>query len=270
MAVQGQGSIALPPFLSGGPHHVFCHLHPCVCASNMQTKTVYLLVRGKKTLTAQQRVERLLCDPLFNQLHTQVAEAGSSDSSSSGSNPFRKVVAVQGDLCLHDLGLSQDDKQLLLQRVTHVIHCAASIELDACIKYTLRCVERMCSVCACLLGVLGLNDSCEADTAVCLCFPAHPTLPKRTLLTVGTMPSLHILPACLSTFLQTTTGTTTWALRASCSCQHRCTSCAALSTSAPFLWPTTCPATASCASSCTRCPCSLTAGLLSMPSLWLL
>lgn len=95
-----------------------------------QVERVYLLVRGKKTQTAQQRVEKMLCSPLFCMLHKQVANGAPS--------PFCKVVAVEGDLCLPGLGLSQSDKQLLVSDVEHVIHCAANIELDADIQKSLK------------------------------------------------------------------------------------------------------------------------------------
>jgi fatty acyl-CoA reductase len=91
---------------------------------------VYLLVRGKKTMTAQQRVEKMLCSPLFCMLHKQVANGAPS--------PFRKVLAVEGDLCLPSMGLSEGDKQQLLADVQHVIHCAANIELDADIQKSLK------------------------------------------------------------------------------------------------------------------------------------
>jgi hypothetical protein len=38
----------------------------------LQVERVYVLVRGKKGLTAQQRVQKLLCGPLFHELHKQV------------------------------------------------------------------------------------------------------------------------------------------------------------------------------------------------------
>lgn len=65
-------------------------------------------------------------------LHKQVANGAPS--------PFRKVVAVEGDLCLPGLGLSESGKQQLLGDVEHVIHCAANIELDADIQKSLRWV----------------------------------------------------------------------------------------------------------------------------------
>lgn len=75
-------------------------------------------------------MEKLLTGPLFHVLHKQVADGGS--------NPFRKVQAVEGDLCLPGLGLSEADRQQLLEEVQHVIHCAANIELDADIQKSLK------------------------------------------------------------------------------------------------------------------------------------
>lgn len=94
-----------------------------------QVKRVYLLVRGKRTQTAQQRVEKLLLDGLFHMLHKQVA--------AGGSNVFLKVQAVEGDLCMPNLGLSDADAAMLRSEVQHVIHCAANIELDADIQRSL-------------------------------------------------------------------------------------------------------------------------------------
>lgn len=95
-------------------------------------------MRGKKGLSVSQRVEKLLCSPLFTKLHEQVAEQHCGTDTAFTSNPFLKVRAVEGDLCLPGLGLSTADKQLLLGSVTHVLHAAANIELDADIQFSLR------------------------------------------------------------------------------------------------------------------------------------
>lgn len=94
---------------------------------------VYLLVRGKRNQTAAARVQQLLCDGLFHKLHKQVANGGRS--------VFAKVQAVEGDLSLPGLGLSPEDARMLQHEVTHVVHCAANIELDADIQKSLRCVQ---------------------------------------------------------------------------------------------------------------------------------
>lgn len=67
----------------------------------LQVKRVYVLVRGKKGLTAQQRVQKLLCGPLFHELHKQV-----SMCTRGARNPAHcEVVAVgmtrAARCCLH-------------------------------------------------------------------------------------------------------------------------------------------------------------------------
>lgn len=45
-----------------------------------------------------------------------------------------KVVAIAGDITMTNLGLSAADRQLLADRVSIVIHAAATIRFDAPIK----------------------------------------------------------------------------------------------------------------------------------------
>jgi thioester reductase-like protein len=85
-------------------------------------------VRGKKQASALQRVQRLLSSPLFNQLQKQALH---------GSNVLSRVTALEGDLLLPGLGLSAAD-QALLQEVDIVLHCVASLELEADIQKTLK------------------------------------------------------------------------------------------------------------------------------------
>jgi fatty acyl-CoA reductase len=98
--------------------------------SLLQVKTVFLLVRGKKNVTAQQRVQKVLCGPLFHRLHTE-ADAG-------GRIPFSKVQGVEGDMELPDLGLSSEDRKMLVSSVDVIIHSAASLTLDAHIQDALK------------------------------------------------------------------------------------------------------------------------------------
>eukprot|EP00775_Hariotina_reticulata_P012461 gene12461-12596_t len=93
-------------------------------------RKIYLLVRSKKGKTAAERVEALLCSPLFNMLHKQAAVAGGS--------VLAKVQAVDGDLLQSGLGLSQADAAMLQEQVDIVLHSAASIELEADIQDTLK------------------------------------------------------------------------------------------------------------------------------------
>lgn len=91
---------------------------------------MYLLVRSKKNLSANERIQKLLCGPLFHKLHAEAA--------AGGRNPFHKVQGVEGDTDLPGLGLSPADKQLLLSEVDVVIHSAANLTLDAHIQDALK------------------------------------------------------------------------------------------------------------------------------------
>jgi len=95
-------------------------------------------VRGKGKHTAQDRVTKLLCSPLFHQLHQQ-AQSGSESGGPEGvNNPFGRVRVVEGDLEQQGLGLSDDVRQQLLSEVDVVLHCAADLALEAHIQRTLR------------------------------------------------------------------------------------------------------------------------------------
>lgn len=105
------------------------------CAPFLQVQKVYLLVRGKRNLSANERVQKLLCGPLFHKLHAEAA--------AGGRNPFSKVHGVEGDMEMLGLGLSAADKQLLLSEVDIVVHSAASLTLDAHIQDALRCADSL-------------------------------------------------------------------------------------------------------------------------------
>jgi fatty acyl-CoA reductase len=94
-----------------------------------QVKTVYLLVRGKRSVSAAERVEKLLCGALFHQLH---------EEADAGRNAFAKIRVIEGDLSEDGMGLQESDKHILIDEVDMVIHCAANLTLEAAIQNALR------------------------------------------------------------------------------------------------------------------------------------
>lgn len=52
-----------------------------------------------------------------------------------------KVKAIQGDIQLPGLGLSQSDRSKLLRNVDVIIHCAADIRLEPTIHETLQVTQ---------------------------------------------------------------------------------------------------------------------------------
>jgi thioester reductase-like protein len=93
-----------------------------------QVDRLFVLVRGKKQTTPLQRVQHLLSSPLFHVVQNQALH---------GNDVLSRVHAVEGDLLLPELGLSAADKELLRQ-VDIVLHCAASMELQADMQKSLK------------------------------------------------------------------------------------------------------------------------------------
>jgi thioester reductase-like protein len=84
---------------------------------------VTLLVRSSAKETARQRVENLL--------RRELGEDGAARFRS-------RVDVVEGDISLCGLGIDADRSDALLDRVDHVIHCAATIRFDLPVEVARR------------------------------------------------------------------------------------------------------------------------------------
>ncbi|XP_049839901.1 putative fatty acyl-CoA reductase CG5065 isoform X2 [Schistocerca gregaria] len=77
--------------------------------------TVYALLRPKKGIGVQQRLQDILSKPVFSKL---------------GKEQRGHVVAVAGDVAQLGLGLSPDDAEMLRHRVSVIFHVAATVRFD--------------------------------------------------------------------------------------------------------------------------------------------
>lgn len=89
--------------------------------------TIYLLMRPKKGKEIQTRLEELTKNLVFENLQE-----------ASGDAPFKKLIAVAGDVGEDDLGLSQQDRQTLISNVHIVFHSAATLDFEAGLKPTVK------------------------------------------------------------------------------------------------------------------------------------
>lgn len=87
--------------------------------------TLYLLMRPKKGKSVQQRLEDFTKNLVFERL---VEEKGQSI--------FSKIVPVAGDVGEENLGLSEIDREILVQNTHVVIHSAATLDFEATLKET--------------------------------------------------------------------------------------------------------------------------------------
>ncbi|XP_022646381.1 fatty acyl-CoA reductase 1-like isoform X2 [Varroa jacobsoni] len=77
---------------------------------------IYCLIRSKDSESPQQRLEKVLEAPIFE----QTRKCGI----------LSKVVAIEGDILADGLGLSEENRKTLVERVSIVFHSAASVRFD--------------------------------------------------------------------------------------------------------------------------------------------
>lgn len=86
---------------------------------------IYVLLRAKNNISAEKRLIQLLKSRPF------------SDKYEYG-HLLQKIVAIESDITVDGLGLSQSDRSLLQEQVNIVFHSAASVKFDAPLKDNLR------------------------------------------------------------------------------------------------------------------------------------
>lgn len=85
---------------------------------SVDVKRIYVLLRGKRGLSPSERLKQLMNNPPFT-LHDKTVL-----------NSY-KVVAVEGDLSLPNLGIDLENREKLVKEIDIVLHCAADVRFDA-------------------------------------------------------------------------------------------------------------------------------------------
>ncbi|XP_055536616.1 putative fatty acyl-CoA reductase CG5065 [Wyeomyia smithii] len=85
---------------------------------------IYLLVRPKKGKLPKQRLEEMFANPIF----ASVIQLRGLDTLIS------QCVLIGGDVMEPDLAISEVDKQLIIDNVSIIYHCAATIRFDEALK----------------------------------------------------------------------------------------------------------------------------------------
>ncbi|KAM0724934.1 Fatty acyl-CoA reductase 1 [Formica fusca] len=88
-------------------------------------REIFLLMRSRKGLSPNERLEKMLNSPLYDKLREE-----------QPSN-FKKLIPVSGDISKENLDLSAVDRQMLTERVTIIIHSAASVKFNDSLKYAI-------------------------------------------------------------------------------------------------------------------------------------
>ncbi|KAK9507894.1 hypothetical protein O3M35_007658 [Rhynocoris fuscipes] len=88
---------------------------------------VYLLIRPKKGKDVEARLEEYIKNPIFSVLREE-----------KGSDVFNKLSGVSGDVGEANLGLSDSDRQTLIDNVNIVFHSAATLDFEADLRTTVQ------------------------------------------------------------------------------------------------------------------------------------
>ncbi|XP_057659288.1 fatty acyl-CoA reductase wat-like [Diorhabda carinulata] len=79
---------------------------------------VYLIVKSKKGLTPEERIKNLIDEPVMAKVREKDPEK------------LKKIHVIDGNLTKKDLGLSVENKEIILNKVNIVFHCGASLNMD--------------------------------------------------------------------------------------------------------------------------------------------
>lgn len=114
-------------FITGGTGFLGMALIDKLLRSCPNIGKVYLLIRNKKNKSPADRLNDLVKDPVYEKLIEE-----------RGVDIFSKLVAVSGNVEDEGLGLSPDDRQLLMEKVHVVVHSAATLDFETPLKETIR------------------------------------------------------------------------------------------------------------------------------------
>ncbi|XP_012241405.1 putative fatty acyl-CoA reductase CG5065 isoform X1 [Bombus impatiens] len=79
---------------------------------------IFILIRPKTNETIEQRFKKLIDDPIYDDIKGKHPSA------------LGRVYPMKGDASLPDLGLSREDRNLLLEKVNIVFHAAATVRFN--------------------------------------------------------------------------------------------------------------------------------------------
>lgn len=119
---------------------------------------IYLLIRPKKGQNANERLQQLLCSPLFNEIRK------------NRPSDLAKVLPIEGDITEPDLAISPNDRANLAHTVNVVFHSAATVKFDEKLKLSVTInvlgTQRLVELCK-KMG--NLEALVHVSTAYCNC-----------------------------------------------------------------------------------------------------
>lgn len=114
-------------FITGGTGFLGIALIEKLLRTTPEVGKIYLLMREKRGKTVEQRLEDLTKNEVFEVLLKEQSK-----------DIFKKLIPVQGDVGLENLGISPADRQTLVNNVNVIIHSAATLDFHEPLKPTVN------------------------------------------------------------------------------------------------------------------------------------
>ena len=113
---------------------------------------IYLLIRRKKDQDVNTRLQDLLSSKVFDRVKR------------SHKNCLEKVMAIEGDIVLPSLGISDNDLERLINEVTLVFHFAANVKFEEPLSVSVNYN---------VLGTRRVVHLCRELKKLMVCFPLN-------------------------------------------------------------------------------------------------
>lgn len=119
---------------------------------------IYLLIRPKRGQNAHDRLQQLLCSPLFDHVRKERP------------NDLGKILPIEGDITQPSLAISAKDREMLYDTVNLVFHSAATVKFDEKLKLSVTInmlgTQRLVELCK---RMTHLKALVHVSTAYCNC-----------------------------------------------------------------------------------------------------
>ncbi|XP_065647309.1 fatty acyl-CoA reductase 2 isoform X2 [Hydra vulgaris] len=113
-------------FLTGGTGFIGKVLIEKLLRGCPEIKNIYLMIRPKKGMSCEERLNKILKCPLFDKLN------------SINSDAINKVIPIPGDVVHKSLGISCEERKTLCENVEIIIHSAATVRFDEPIRVAME------------------------------------------------------------------------------------------------------------------------------------